>query len=99
MLVIDEISQIGPRPMLELLELQARTGLTIKAIGDREQAQAIEAGDTIEIMRRGAARGGRSARTPETCCRDAMPRRTDEAAADAKHRGGGWFTARRKERK
>jgi hypothetical protein len=51
-LVIDEISQIGPRPMLKLLELQARTGMTIKAIGDREQAQAIEAGDTIEIMRR-----------------------------------------------
>ena len=51
-LVIDEVSQIGPRPMLKLLELQATTGLTIKAIGDREQAQAIEAGDTIEIMRR-----------------------------------------------
>ena len=51
-LVIDEISQIGPRPMLKLLELQARTGMTIKAMGDREQAQAIEAGDTIEIMRR-----------------------------------------------
>ena len=51
-LVIDEVSQIGPRPMLQLLELQARTGMTIKALGDREQAQSIEAGDTIEIMRR-----------------------------------------------
>ena len=51
-LVIDEVSQIGPRQMLALLELQARTGLTIKALGDREQAQAIEAGDTIEILRR-----------------------------------------------
>ncbi len=51
-LVIDEVSQVGPRPMLALLELQARTGMTIKALGDREQAQAIEAGDTIEIMRR-----------------------------------------------
>ena len=51
-LVIDEVSQIGPRPMLELLKLQARTGMTIKALGDREQAQAIEAGDTIEIVRR-----------------------------------------------
>jgi hypothetical protein len=51
-LVIDEISQIAPRPMLQLLELQARTGMTIKALGDREQAQAIEAGDTIEILRR-----------------------------------------------
>ncbi len=51
-LVIDEVSQVGPRPMLALLALQARTGMTIKALGDREQAQAIEAGDTIEIMRR-----------------------------------------------
>ena len=51
-LVIDEISQIAPRPMLRLLELQARTGMTIRALGDREQAQAIEAGDTIEILRR-----------------------------------------------
>ena len=45
MLVLDEVSQIGPRPMLKLLELQARTGMTIKMLGDREQAQAIEAGD------------------------------------------------------
>ena len=52
MLVLDEASQIGPRPMLKLLELQARTGMTIKMLGDREQAQAIEAGDTIEILRR-----------------------------------------------
>jgi hypothetical protein len=51
-LVLDEASQIGPRPMLKLLELQARTGMTIKMLGDREQAQAIEAGDTIEILRR-----------------------------------------------
>ena len=51
-LVIDEVSQIGPRSMLQLLELQARTGMTIKGLGDREQAQSIEAGDTIEIMRR-----------------------------------------------
>jgi len=51
-LVVDEVSQIGPRPMLKLLELQARTGMTIKMLGDREQAQAIEAGDSIEILRR-----------------------------------------------
>ncbi|MEA2732496.1 MAG: hypothetical protein QOF70_6971 [Acetobacteraceae bacterium] len=51
-LVLDEGSQIGPRPMLKLLELQARTGMTIKMLADREQAQAIEAGDTIEILRR-----------------------------------------------
>jgi len=51
-LVIDEVSQIAPRPFLKLLELQAKHGLTIKGLGDREQAQAIEAGDTIEIMQR-----------------------------------------------
>jgi hypothetical protein len=51
-LVLDEVSQIGPRPLLKLLELQARTGMTIKMLGDREQAQAIEAGDAIEILRR-----------------------------------------------
>ncbi len=51
-LVLDEASQIGPRPMLKLLELQARTGMTVKMLGDREQAQSIEAGDTIEILSR-----------------------------------------------
>jgi len=51
-LVIDEVSQIAPRPFLRLLEAQAKHGLTIKGLGDREQAQAIEAGDTIEIMQR-----------------------------------------------
>ena len=51
-LVIDEVSQVAPRPFLKVLELQARHGFTIKGLGDREQVQAIEAGDTIEIMRR-----------------------------------------------
>ena len=51
-LVIDEVSQVGPRAMLTLLEVRARTGMTIKALGDREQAQAIEAGDSIELLRR-----------------------------------------------
>ena len=51
-LVIDEVSQIGPKSMLRLLELQAATGMTIKMLGDREQVQSIEAGDTIELLRR-----------------------------------------------
>jgi hypothetical protein len=51
-LILDEISQIGPRPLLKLLEIQAKTGMTIKMLGDREQAQAIEAGDSIELLRR-----------------------------------------------
>jgi hypothetical protein len=51
-LVLDEVSQIGPRSMLKLLEAQAQTGMTIKMLGDRDQAQAIEAGDSIELLRR-----------------------------------------------
>jgi TrwC relaxase/AAA domain len=51
-LVMDEISQIAPRPFLKLLELQAQHGFVIKGMGDREQVQAIEAGDTIEVLRR-----------------------------------------------
>ena len=51
-LIIDEISQVATRPFLRLLELQAEHGFTIKGLGDREQCQAIEAGDTIEILRR-----------------------------------------------
>jgi hypothetical protein len=51
-LVIDEISQIAPRPFLKLLELQEKHGFAIKGLGDREQVQAIEAGDTIEILYR-----------------------------------------------
>jgi hypothetical protein len=37
---------------MELLELQAKTGMTIKMLGDREQCQSIEAGDTIALLRR-----------------------------------------------
>ena len=51
-LIVDEISQIGTRPMLALLELQASTGMTIKMLGDREQVQSIEAGDTIALFKR-----------------------------------------------
>ena len=50
--IIDEISQVAPRAMLALLDLQRRTGMTIKALGDREQAQSVEAGDAVEILRR-----------------------------------------------
>jgi TrwC relaxase/AAA domain len=49
-LIVDEISQIAPKPFLRLLELQAKTGMVIKAIGDPEQVQTIEAGDTIRLL-------------------------------------------------
>ncbi len=51
-LAIDEVGQVGPRQFLQLLELQQATGCTIKALGDPEQCQAVEAGDTMEILRR-----------------------------------------------
>lgn len=50
-LILDEISQIGPKPFLELLNLQARTGMVIKGIGDPEQVQTIDAGNTIRLLR------------------------------------------------
>ncbi|MGI4798035.1 MAG: MobF family relaxase [Janthinobacterium lividum] len=51
-LAVDEVGQIGPRQFLALLELQRATGCTIAALGDPEQCQAVEAGDTMEILRR-----------------------------------------------
>ena len=51
-MVVDEVSQVPPAAMLRLLQVQARTGMTIKAVGDPEQCQPIEAGDTMEILRR-----------------------------------------------
>ncbi|QDD96932.1 MobF family relaxase [Roseomonas mucosa] len=55
-LVIDEVSQVAPRALLALLEVQARTGMNIKVLGDREQAQSVEAGDAVELMRRALPR-------------------------------------------
>ena len=55
-LVIDEVSQVAPRALLTLLQVQARTGMTLKVLGDREQAQSIEAGDAVELMRRALPR-------------------------------------------
>lgn len=51
-LVVDEAAQIGPRQFLELLELWRETGCVIRALGDREQCQAIEASSAVEIMGR-----------------------------------------------
>jgi len=51
-LVVDEAAQIGPRQFLELLKLWQKTGCVIRALGDREQCQAIEASSAVEIMAR-----------------------------------------------
>ncbi|MBB2158090.1 relaxase domain-containing protein [Gluconacetobacter diazotrophicus] len=51
-LVIDEVSQVSPRQMLQILELQQQRGFALRVLGDREQAQAIEAGDSVELLMR-----------------------------------------------
>lgn len=51
-LVVDEAAQIGPRQFLEMLKLWRDTGCIIRALGDREQCQAIEASSAVEIMAR-----------------------------------------------
>ena len=49
--VVDEVGQVAPRQALELLRIQRETGCTIKMLGDPEQAQAVEAGSTIGLLR------------------------------------------------
>ena len=50
--VVDELSQVGTVQALGLLRLQAEHGFSIVAIGDDKQAQAIEAGNTIGLLRK-----------------------------------------------
>lgn len=58
-LIIDEGSQIAPIQMLKLLRLQKEVGFSMRIIADREQAQAIEAGDSVELMMRSVPAGVR----------------------------------------
>ena len=50
--VVDELSQIGTAQALKLARLQDKHGFSIVAIGDDRQAQAIEAGSTIRLLRK-----------------------------------------------
>jgi phage/plasmid primase-like uncharacterized protein len=50
--VVDELSQVGTTQALGLLRLQAAHGFAIVAIGDDKQAQAIDAGNTIALLRK-----------------------------------------------
>jgi hypothetical protein len=50
--VVDELSQVGTAQALGLLRLQDAHGFSIVAIGDDKQAQAIEAGNTIALLRK-----------------------------------------------
>lgn len=51
-LVIDEVSQVAPEQMLRLLQHQKQMGFALRLIGDREQGQAIGAGDAVELLLR-----------------------------------------------
>ena len=50
--VVDELSLLGTRQLLELLRVQAKTGCRVVAVGDPKQCQSIEAGPVIELLRR-----------------------------------------------
>ncbi len=50
--IVDELSQIGTAQALKLARLQEKHGFSIVAIGDDKQAQAIEGGSTIKLLRK-----------------------------------------------
>ena len=49
--VLDELSQIGTRQLLELFRLRERHGFQLVLTGGERQCQAIEAGPVIELLR------------------------------------------------
>ncbi len=51
-LVVDELSQVGTRQALALLELREKHGFTLVAIGDDKQGQSIEAGNSTALLRK-----------------------------------------------
>ena len=55
--VVDELSQVGTRQTLALLRLRAQHGFTMVAIGDDKQSQAIEAGNSIALLRKAVGDG------------------------------------------
>ena len=51
-LVIDEAAQLSPRQFVQMQRLWLEYRITIRAMGDREQCQAIEAASAAEIIAR-----------------------------------------------
>jgi len=49
---LDEVSQVGTHQLLTLARLQKQHGFSVRILGDDKQAQSIEAGPVIELMRR-----------------------------------------------
>lgn len=50
--VVDEISLVSTKQVLELARLQAKYGFQIVGIGDPKQCQAIESGSTIRLLQK-----------------------------------------------
>jgi hypothetical protein len=51
-LVLDELSLISTKMLLDVLQLQAQYEFSIVAVGDPKQCASIEAGPVIELLRR-----------------------------------------------
>lgn len=49
--IVDEISLVGTRALLDLLRLQARFGFRLALLGDPLQAASIDAGPTVDLLR------------------------------------------------
>ena len=50
--VVDELGQIGTAQALGLMRLRAEHGFSIVAIGDDRQGQAIDAGNSVNLLRK-----------------------------------------------
>ncbi len=51
-LVVDELSQVGTKQALALLKLRATHGFTMVSIGDDKQGQSIQAGNSVNLLRK-----------------------------------------------
>jgi len=76
--VVDELGQVGTAQALALLRLRAEHGFSIVAIGDDRQGQAIDAGNSIELMRK--ALGAEAVPELEGSVRQARERDRDTSA-------------------
>ena len=56
-IVIDEVSLIGTKQMLDLLRIRDKTGAQIVMVGDPKQCQAIEGAGSIELLREALGAG------------------------------------------
>lgn len=49
--VLDEVGQVGTRQFLSLMRLRDKVGFKVVAVGDAKQAQPIEAGSVLRLLR------------------------------------------------